>query len=200
MRATLTLSKIRYILTATSRHIKNGLPNLKRIKTVNKTLFSQKHILATNVFISVFTSGVGDLIEQLFEILDNVQATWNKTRTLKLATTGVSLGFLAHYWYKLMDDRKWTSIWQKILLSQLVYSPICLVAFFLTLGLLNKSSQTQIVEDILSKGKRIYQAEWMIWPIAGFINFKLVPLRYRILFDSVVSLGFDVYNSYVVYR
>ncbi|KAH9425710.1 hypothetical protein DERP_004927 [Dermatophagoides pteronyssinus] len=32
------------------------------------------------------------------------------------------------------------------------------------------------------------------------INFALLPLRYRILFDNIISLGFDIYAPYVKYK
>ena len=184
----LTLANIRLILRATS----------KNVKQVSTSLFS-KHLFATNVFISVSTSGIGDIIEQMFEIVAKVESSWNRQRTLKMASTGLSVGILAHYWYKILDARR-KSLAQKIFLTQLVYSPICLVAFFVTLGILNRSPWREVLDNFLEKGRRIYVAEWFIWPLALIVNFGLVPLRYRILFDSSVSLGFDVYSSYVVYR
>ena len=195
MRPALLLTKCRIIFKTTSRSIKNFVPIVKKF---NENLFT-KHLLATNVFISVVTSGIGDMIEQMFEVLAKIEANWNKTRTLKLATTGFSVGFLAHYWYKILETKN-ISILRKILLCQFVYSPICLVIFFVTLGILERSSKREMFDNLIEKGKRIYKAEWMIWPLALIISFRLVPLRYRILFDSGISLGFDVYSSYVVYR
>lgn len=48
--------------------------------------------------------------------------------------------------------------------------------------------------------ENIYVVEWLIWPPMQLINFALLPLRYRILFDNVVSLGFDIYSPYVKYK
>ena len=195
MSKVLLLAKCRLLFRTTSRNVKNSIPLVRKF---SQKLFS-KHLLSTNVFLSVVTSGIGDMIEQVFEILAKVETEWNKTRTLKLASTGFGVGFLAHYWYKILEAKK-LSLLQKVFLSQLVYSPICLAAFFITLGILNRSSKREITDNFVEKGKRIYKAEWMIWPFALIINFRFVPLRYRILFDSSISLGFDVYSSYVVYR
>lgn len=55
--------------------------------------------------------------------------------------------------------------------------------------------------ELSQKGfENIYIAEWLIWPPAQVINFALVPLRYRILFDNIISLGFDIYSPYVKYK
>ncbi len=43
----------------------------------------------------------------------------------------------------------------------------------------------------------MYLAEWVIWPPAQFVNFWLLPTRFRVLFDNAVSLGYDVYTSHV---
>ena len=91
-------------------------------------------------------------------------------------------------------------ITKKILLSQLIFSPVCIVIFFATLGYLDDASRSKIWHDIIEKGKKIYMVEWFIWPLAQLINFYFLPTSYRILYDSIVSLGFDVYNSYIAYN
>lgn len=58
-----------------------------------------------------------------------------------------------------------------------------------------------VKEELFEKGlQNIYLAEWFIWPPAQVINFYCLPLRYRILFDNFVSLGFDIYSPYVKYK
>ena len=47
---------------------------------------------------------------------------------------------------------------------------------------------------------QLYIAEWFIWPPAQFLNFYFLPTRYRVAFDNVVSLGYDVYTSRVKHR
>lgn len=74
-------------------------------------------------------------------------------------------------------------------------------AYFTTLGICERSGWRQVKEELMEKGfENIYVAEWIIWPPLQLINFALLPLRYRILFDNVVSLGFDIYCPYVKYK
>ena len=42
--------------------------------------------------------------------------------------------------------------------------------------------------------------EWGIWPAAQWVNFYLLPMRYRILFDNVISFFFDIYSPYIKYK
>lgn len=56
---------------------------------------------------------------------------------------------------------------------------------------------SRVKKEIVQKGWMLYAAEWMIWPPAQVINFYWLPTRYRVLYDSTISLGYDVYTSYI---
>jgi hypothetical protein len=58
-------------------------------------------------------------------------------------------------------------------------------------------STEEVLEEIKSKAWRLYAAEWVVWPPAQIINFYLLPTRFRVLYDNTISLGYDVYTSYV---
>jgi hypothetical protein len=36
---------------------------------------------------------------------------------------------------------------------------------------------------------------WKVWTVAQAINFKLVPLEYRVLFGNCVALWWNIYLS-----
>ncbi len=177
------------------------------VKDINKesNRIFVKHALLANLSISICFSGLGDFVEQLLEISRAVEPTdWNKTRTLKFATTGLTVGLVCHYWYYFLDKRFAESnkinMVKKIFLCQLVHSPICIFVFFMTLGFLNNWNRSEILKNTLEKGRKLYQAEWMIWPPALVFSFYFLSTRYRVLYDSLISLGFDVYNSFIVHN
>ncbi len=89
---------------------------------------------------------------------------------------------------------------KKILLCQFVHSPICIIAFFLSIGYLNNWTRSETLKNIHDKGMLLYQAEWLIWPPALLFSFYFLPTQSRVLFDSIISLGFDVFNSFLVYN
>ena len=49
-------------------------------------------------------------------------------------------------------------------------------------------------------GLHLYMVEWVVWPPAQFFNFYILPTRFRVLYDNVISLGYDMYTSHVKYR
>lgn len=90
--------------------------------------------------------------------------------------------------------------------------------FFATLGVMRRETLDETMEEIKHKFIRLYKAEWIgklfvirllrssklftfsstVWPVAQFVQFQFLPHRYRVLYDNTISLGYDVYTSYVI--
>lgn len=182
-------------------NIARGASWLYRMNTLKDQLFSPKNLLYTNVAISISLSAIGDILEQHYEILKGEWEKWSPNRTRNMAVSGMSIGILCHYWYKYLDSKLpgGTSkiVLKKVVIDQLVCSPLCIGVFFLTLGLLEKSNWEELKTEIRNKAHRLYIAEWVIWPPAQIFNFYFLPTKYRVLYDNTISLGYDVYTSHV---
>jgi protein Mpv17 len=89
---------------------------------------------------------------------------------------------------------------KKVLVDQLLTSPCCITIFFATLACLEKSDVETFVKELKQKGWHLYVADWVVWPPAQIINFYLLPTRFRVLYDNTISLGYDVYTSYVTHK
>lgn len=63
---------------------------------------------------------------------------------------------------------------------------------------MRRESINETLEEIKHKFVKLYKAEWIVWPTAQMINFWILPNRYRVLYDNTISLGYDVYTSYVI--
>ena len=176
-------------------------------------------MLVTNALISTGMGALGDAVQQHYDLIcgrmsekrtadDPLPAAecFNWTRSLHMSAAGLTTGVVTHYWYILLDKRLGVlrtakTITTKILLDQILFSPVNLAVYFSTIGLMERSSLTRVKDELIEKGmEQIYVAEWLIWPPAQFVNFYFLPLRYRILWDNLISLGFDIYSPYVKYR
>ncbi|KAK8399938.1 hypothetical protein O3P69_002970 [Scylla paramamosain] len=60
-----------------------------------------KHLFATNVTISLTLSGIGDILQQHHNIIQQQQHSWDRARTRHMTCTGVTVGALCHHWYVL---------------------------------------------------------------------------------------------------
>ncbi|KAK3875225.1 hypothetical protein Pcinc_019886 [Petrolisthes cinctipes] len=166
------------------------------------TAFS-KHLFITNVTISLSLSGFGDLLQQRHNLVYRQQEAWDPARTRHMTCSGITVGALCHHWYNLLDRRLPGRTIQvslkKLLVDQLLFSPVCLTVFFLSLGLFKGGDWQEFLTDLRHKGWRLYAAEWLVWPPVQLFNFYFLPTKFRVLFDNTASLLFDVYTSHVCY-
>jgi len=173
---------------------------MSRVRGGTQFLF-KKHLLMTNLAISAGLSATGDSIQQHYEKIKDPERNYNFRRTLNMSTAGVTIGGVCHFWYLWLDrflpGRTFSIALKKMLLDQIICSPVTIGTFFVTLAVVEKSSADEFLEELRSKSWRLYLAEWVIWPPAQMINFFFLPLRYRVLYDNTISLGYDVYTSYV---
>ncbi|XP_030381342.1 mpv17-like protein 2 [Scaptodrosophila lebanonensis] len=174
---------------------------LRKLREWHAGAFSSKFLLFTNVGISLSLSSAGDVLEQQFEIYNGEIKTFDNTRTCHMATSGVSVGIICHYWYQILDKklpgRTMRVVAKKIILDQLICSPVYITAFFVTLGILEQKDRAEVVKEIKEKAWKLYAAEWTVWPVAQFVNFYWISPQYRIFYDNIISLGYDVYTSRV---
>ncbi|KAL1450866.1 hypothetical protein WDU94_003180 [Cyamophila willieti] len=200
--------KIRIGLVRESMKVKGGNAMDKIVATRN--IMFTKYLFVSNVSISILLSATGDVLEQYYQnhintdpskVSSGEPPSWNRTRTLHMSLSGASVGILCHHGYRLLDalypGRAIKTVAKKVLFDQLCISPVIICAFFLTLGALEGASRGQILTEITDKGKRLYLAEWVVWPPAQVVNFYFLSTRYRVLYDNTISLGYDVYTSYV---
>ncbi|KAG8229111.1 hypothetical protein J437_LFUL009580 [Ladona fulva] len=181
-----------------SRFLKSDV--IARCSRIARVLF-RRHLFLTNAGISMSLSGVGDVFQQHYEIIQGDKEKWDPVRTWHMSLSGLTVGVICHHWYIQLDrfipGRSIKAVTKKVIADQILCSPVCISAIFITLGLLEKAKPQAIMEELAQKGWRLYVAEWIVWPPAQVINFYLLPTRFRVLYDNTISLGYDIYTSYV---
>jgi protein Mpv17 len=78
--------------------------------------------------------------------------------------------------------------------DQLVFAPTFIGVFLSSMAVLEGSS---VQEKLAKSYSSALTTNWMIWPFVQMVNFKLVPLDYRLLFVNVISIGWNCYLSYL---
>lgn len=119
----------------------------------------------------------------------------NLKRTLAVACFGfLYSGPSAHYWQKFLEwlfsgRKDMQTVLTKVVIDQLSYGPLCNILFmsFATLVLEGRS-----FGELAAKVRKDYVGVqlngWRLWPLAALINYRFVPLEFRVLFINVVAL------------
>ncbi|GFO16326.1 mpv17-like protein 2 [Plakobranchus ocellatus] len=196
----------RILLGAVIASKKFGLRPIRAIVTSvkhsSRLLFSDKLLLYTNTGLSVGLSVAGDIVQQKSKCLkgENVK-DWDKKRTVQMAASGLAVGPVVHYWYLYLDrwfpGRNAASLIKKVILDQIVLSPIYITLFIVTIGALEGQPWTLMKEEFKTTGVAMLISDILVWTPAQTVNFYFLPTRFRVLFDSSVSLAMDVWFSYL---
>ncbi|CAG2233419.1 MPV17 [Mytilus edulis] len=154
-----------------------------------KKVFS-KYLVVTNTVTCGCLLGAGDLltqnIEQRFmhrktDESEGVKINWSRTERF-IKGTGNKMVF------------------KKILADQLVAGPWFCSSFFFGMGLLEGRGVEGAVGEVKENFLPVYLVDWCFWPPAQFINFKYVPLEYRVVFVCTLTLCWNTFLSYMKHR
>lgn len=77
-------------------------------------------------------------------------------------------------------------IFSKVMLDQCVFASTNLFVFLNSMALMEGSDPKKKLESTYFSA---LSRNWMLWPPVQAINFKYVPLDYRVLVVNVVALG-----------
>ncbi|XP_055597669.1 mpv17-like protein 2 [Uranotaenia lowii] len=171
-------------------------------KRIWQLLFG-KYLLVTNTISSGLLMAVGDIAAQ--EIEQRRHGTedqpYNWVRLGQMTLIGFAQGPMHHFLYKWMDrflpKSDTRTVFKKIGIDQFVYSPIFIVSYLYSAGLLEGNSIQECTDELTDKFSTIYTADWMVWPPTQFINFYLISPKYRVLYINAITTLYNVFICYV---
>ncbi|KAJ8956668.1 hypothetical protein NQ318_014022 [Aromia moschata] len=79
-------------------------------------------------------------------------------------------------------------------------SPVCIAAFFYSLGALEMKPIKKSTEELKDKWVEVYVMDWCVWPPTQFINFYYVPVKYQVFYINFVTMLYNVFLSYIKHR
>lgn len=173
------------------------------MRRVWKLLFG-RYLLVTNTVSSGVLMLAGDVAAQEIERRLEAKSTtlgldWQ--RMFNMTLVGLSQGPLHHYLYKWMDvllpGASVRTVFKKIAIDQFAISPIFIVTYLYSAGLLEGASVTECTTELRHKYWTIYTADWLVWPPTQFINFYLISPKYRVLYINAITMLYNVFLCYI---
>ncbi|GIL73600.1 hypothetical protein Vretimale_5152 [Volvox reticuliferus] len=123
-----------------------------------------------------------------------------RTGRLCLETSAIGTP-LGHWWFSLLDGRIMpdnphcpTAVLAKMLLDQVIFAPLGLLMFFVVIKCLEGRPQ-QLPYTLRSSYVKTLLGGYLLWPLAGILNFALLPNEYRLLFNNCVNIIWTCFLS-----
>ncbi|KAL1857487.1 Protein required for ethanol metabolism [Diaporthe australafricana] len=155
--------------------------------------------LLTQVVTTAVLFGAGDVIAQQAVDKKGLQKH-DLARTGRMVLYGGAVfGPAATTWYKFLANNVNLksangTMLARVALDQGVFAPVFIGVFLSSMATMEGNS----VSEKLDKNYTIaLTSNYMLWPFAQAINFKVVPLEHRVLFVNVISIGWNCYLSYL---
>jgi len=151
-----------------------------------------------------FNQLMNDKRNQRHVMLGNMPPILDLKRLAIFGVYGFAItGPVFHWWYGFLEKtvRNWQinsgnlSVLAKIAMDRLVFTPPFLLftlAYMQFLQTFNVAKTSTAIKNIYAGA--IY-LNWKVWTVAQAVNFKYVPLEYRVLFGNLVALWWNVMLS-----
>ncbi|SCV70514.1 BQ2448_1908 [Microbotryum intermedium] len=85
---------------------------------------------------------------------------------------------------------------KRVAADQLGLAPISLFIFLMSMSLLEGLSDEELWDKIRHNYLPILLVNWQVWPLLQLINFRYVPLRYRVPYGSILGIGWSAFLSF----
>jgi protein Mpv17 len=127
---------------------------------------------------------------------------FNFWRLTMFMVYGFLLSFIQQPWYYIVNniyDEKNVIISSimRVLTDQLCFSPLSLCAFFVyTTVVIEGGNKSDVEKKLKAKYVTTLGINYMVWPLAQFINFALVPPQLMLPFSSAIGVFWTAFLCY----
>eukprot|EP01091_Cochliopodium_minus_P002622 TRINITY_DN1246_c0_g1_i1.p1 TRINITY_DN1246_c0_g1~~TRINITY_DN1246_c0_g1_i1.p1 ORF type:complete len:178 (+),score=38.86 TRINITY_DN1246_c0_g1_i1:50-583(+) len=157
--------------------------------------YLEKHPYKTKIFSSVFIDVLADITTQSY--FEKKGSNIDISRVLKFGSFATIRTIILHHYFiyldKLIPGNTFKSNILKILIDQIIASPIILTLFLSFTSMWE--GKTNMISRKLQSLPTIVVDGFKIWGTVAAINFWVMPPNLRILFGSLVGFFWTIYLS-----
>ena len=170
-----------------------------------KEAFIDRHPLLAKSLAMGITYGLADMTAQLFAYLAHgevVPLAMRCRRAISLTGVGcLAVGPLLTVWFdfleRIVPGRSKRAILKRTILDQAIEVPVMISIIFSLSSLAEGHSPAYCLAKIQLKLLSTWKDCTAVWFPVQLVNQGLIPLRFRVIFQAVVSFFWDTYLSIV---
>jgi len=160
-------------------------------------------------------NALGDVVAQTVQLLTNSQnnehhrSTYDHARTIRFFIFGFGMGPLIGRWNTFLERRfpprirrpigdsgiSIAGLTKRVSSDQLLMAPTGLAMFLASMGVMEGRDAKHIREKFKDIYGQAIIANWQVWPLVQIINFRFMPLPYRVPFQSTCGVFWTLYLS-----
>jgi protein Mpv17 len=134
------------------------------------------------------------------ETASTPSSTYDPQRTVRALLIGGLAAIPGYHWFLYLARNfnytsKAGSIVVKVLVNQIVFTPIFNSYFFGMQSALSGAGLSEIVERIKNTVPTSWKNSWKLWPAVTAFSFAFVRVELRGLFAGVIAIGWQTYLS-----
>jgi len=84
---------------------------------------------------------------------------------------------------------------KRVAADQILMAPIGLALFLGSMGIMEGRDKRHIQEKFQDLYKPLIITNWQVWPVVQLVNFRFMPLAYRVPFQSTCGIFWTLYLS-----
>ncbi|EIN13589.1 hypothetical protein PUNSTDRAFT_57419 [Punctularia strigosozonata HHB-11173 SS5] len=163
-------------------------------------------------------NSVGDAVAQLATQVvtgrrSEESMRYDFARTARFFVFGFAMGPLIGKWNTILERRfplraimpndsggkagavSIKALGKRVAADQIIMAPIGLTAFIGSMGIMEGRNFAQIKDKYKDMFGPAVIANWQVWPLAQLVNFRFMPLPYRVPFQSTCGIFWTLYLS-----
>jgi len=174
----------------------------------------ETHPNATLAFIGGALNALGDCFAQLSQNLlairnHEARSGYDIPRTLRFFAFGFTISPLLGRWNHFLERAfplrsikgssrvSFRALGKRVAADQVIMAPLGLAIFIGSMGAMEGRDAKHILQRYADLYEPTVLANWKVWPVAQFVNFRYMPLPYRVPFQSTCGVFWTVYLSLV---
>ncbi|KAI0824119.1 hypothetical protein BC628DRAFT_1323069 [Trametes gibbosa] len=163
---------------------------------------------ALNALGDVVAQFTQKVVEQQQDSHPRKQWRYDFPRTLRFFAFGFGMGPVIGRWNLFLEQRfplrsvgnsagkvSLRALARRVGADQLFMAPIGLALFVGSMGVMEGRDASHIGQRYQDLYKPAILANWQVWPVAQLINFRFMPLPYRVPFQSTCGVFWTLYLS-----